>query len=395
MFLIIAHPHNVERKDRKLVLFISGYFIIQAINIYVKLIIGNFTAWEYLSKGILALLLINGVISLPWYSILKAIKLEVCFSALFLFTYLMGTYDSSTFTSITFNALAVYLPLGICAYNINDKEKLIKALYFSSWIIQGVILLVMFGFTKSYGAVYLTSGSYILSMQMCVVLDHYFSERRIRDIIISLVDLFIIIAAGSRGPLVCISSYLILRAVFSNGLSKKKKILLILALIGISAVLLVNYYSFATYLMTVSSRIGFSSRSLRLLLTNELTADSGRGSLAEYYIGLVKQKPILGYGIAGGWSPERGYPHNIFVEFFLSFGVLFGALASVFYIWVVFRGVINKNAVIQRLTHIFIADTICLLFSGSFVMWASFFMCIALCISKGSARTIAHIDEME
>ena len=57
---------------------------------------------------------------------------------------------------------------------------------------------------------------------------------------------------------------------------------------------------------------------------NQFTNDSGRSSLHRMYFQLIKEWPVLGYGLVGGWVNPGAYPHHIYIELLLSCGVVLG-----------------------------------------------------------------------
>ena len=60
---------DYDSYQRRTIDFISIYFFVYALNLFVKIIVRSFAAWDYISMGVLGLLFLMTFISMP-----KAIK---------------------------------------------------------------------------------------------------------------------------------------------------------------------------------------------------------------------------------------------------------------------------------------------------------------------------------
>ncbi len=377
---------KADKYDRQLSNFVAGYFLVQALNLFVKIGLGGLPGWGILSKGIMGLLLLSAIPAL--YSRAKIIA--VCSAAvllnLFLITLLIGTANtySSSFFSIVFNAVLVYLPIGLCTFAIKDKNILLKKMYLFSWPAQAMLVLLLLGFARSSGADYSMSCGYALEFQLLIVLDHFFHEKKWHDAVIILVDMLAILIGGSRGPILCILLYLLIRLVFSQELSMQKKFIITFFSGTVVLLLFLNFNRIIALLVDVLGSAGHSSRTLRMLMTDSITKDSGRGNIIAYYLERIWERPFTGWGLAGGWTFEEMYPHNIVVELFLSFGIPLGIILTIILFFVLCKGFVRAKGVEQRMAHILIADMCSLMLSGSFIMSASFFMGIAACGAQSS-----------
>jgi len=144
-----------------------------------------------------------------------------------------------------------------------------------------------------------------------------------------------LVAFGSRGAFLCLSAAVVLAAmlVLVQAIMKKRAGPAILAAIaGIGFYLLYrNFTALVSLLDTSLSSRGINSRTLQQLETGEIFDDNGRQTIYALVTNAIKQDPVFGYGVFGdrpivGPSFIWGYSHNLFLEIFVSFGVLLGSL---------------------------------------------------------------------
>ena len=127
---------------------------------------------------------------------------------------------------------------------------------------------------------------------------------------------------------------------------------------------------------------GIYSRTLYLLINNRLLQSSGRDVLFNYYWELAMEKPLLGWGLVGGWIKEGSGPHNMLIEFFLAFGIVGGALISIVIIVIVARSLFMQRGILGDLLLIYTAINIVMFFvSGDFLSKPNLFILVALYFS--------------
>ena len=119
-----------------------------------------------------------------------------------------------------------------------------------------------------------------------------------------------------------------------------------------------------------------------MILTRSLLSDSGRRSYHMYYLQMVLDRPVLGYGLVGGWKGPGEYPHHLFIELLLSFGIVFGAIAFTLVIFLSIKSILSNNRYIQRLAIIFVSYCVSLFLSDSFMTCPEFYILIAIGLSS-------------
>lgn len=215
--------------------------------------------------------------------------------------------------------------------------------------------------------------SYILSISLYFQSIGLIKEGNKKNIILILLDLFLIVMFGSRGPLLCYAIFLVLFVLFEN-IKKYVK--------GIFCIVLLNIYLFLDKIIlgiaNIIDRFNISSRTLYLLV-NDIQHSSGRDIIQKNSLYLLKQNSIFGLGIAGEFKYMEDYPHNIILDLMLHWGIIFGSL--VFFLLVIFisKAFLKSSGKERLLMLIFISyGFITLLFSGTYLSWDGFYILLGL-----------------
>lgn len=372
---------RIPKDDNALSNFIVGYFAVQAINLFVRFVIGDIIIWESLSGVLLAVLLLFALPTMLHRKAAIFIGCEFGLIIIYLLSFLGGNANSKDLFSVAFNAITIFLPMGICALCIEDRRQFFEKLYKISFFGQFLIIFTMYYTISSQDRNYSISCSYALLLFLLVVFGKWFEKHKWYNLIMSVVDLLAIVFFGSRGAIVCVVAFVIILCAINPNIKLQRKLLYLLIIAALSLLVIFYFREIVIFLSNRLSAAGFSSRTLRLALQDELLLhDSGRKTLYEFYIAQVQKHPILGWGILGGRIEL--YPHNIYIELMLSFGIAIGTLVFVCLIIILIRGVLQKDRTNQLVAAIFIANEISLLFSGSVFTNAEFFVCLALCLAQ-------------
>lgn len=380
MSINIANKYNTETKyDMQLSNFIAAYFLVQALNLFVKLVIGSFYGWDYITRGILIIFLVFCIVPIIRRGLIGAIIVELALIGLFSYTLVSGGIVFSENSSIIVNSVTVFMPMAICVFLIRDKQILLNRLYYLSWPSQFLLIAVLLSMNNvSYSMI----GGYSLVFQLLIVFDRFLLNHKWYDLIMVIIDAFFIAVFGSRGPILCIGAMILLYLLFSHKLSLVKKTLIIVAVVLGIVILYSNINNIVNSFVSLLRIAGFQSRSVRLLSQNLFNQDSGRSALYSYYIQMVSNRPVFGFGLAGGWLSAGEYPHHLFIEFLVSFGIVFGLIACVIVVALMFRAILSKDEIIQRLSIILVSYCICLFLSDSFVLCPIFYMMVAVGLSS-------------
>lgn len=377
-----------KRGDNYLIAFILGYLIMQSLNNLAFVLSLDGALWDFFSKGFLALLLGFSLIVMIKRIPLIMLVSEVLLSILFMLAYFFSKVPES-FNSIVYNAVFVYLPLGLACLAIHNNDRLYRGLYYAAFPIELFTIIASINMSSIQ---YSMSAGYIILLPLLIHLDSALSHHRITDFIFIIVDLIIIVFFCSRGPLLCVIFFLLYEYLFLRDSHTIVKVT-VSSVILVSAFYAVLFYqNIIDFLSNRLNLLGLNSRTIRLLLEGNISYDSDRLDIYRYYWQAIIKSPLLGYGLTGNWF-YSSYPHNLVLEILSAFGVILGPviLFVLFYSW--HFGIHQKDLTAQRLSIIFVSFAISLFWSGSFIMTPTFFVCLAVCIKYHQVLAVQRIKQ--
>jgi|GEM_PF-4285415 len=376
---MLIYNHRFD-EDNLLANFIVGYFFFQAVNSMVKLGFGDFAGWEILVRGILAILLAMALIPICYRKLLVFIFAEVLCALVFMESWLLGNIDPLVFNPTFFNAMTVFVPMAVAFLALRNPSMLLKRFYLLAWPSLAVLAFTMIHSFANFSHEYSMFGGYSLLLWFLVLADHFLNTHRIADFIGCCIAFILILFAGSRGPMICIACFISIKLLFSQQISIAKRIVFFTILLLVSLTMYLFYVQILTFLLDIATKFGFSGRSISLFL-HDLGHDSGRLEGYKEYLYLIHRNPWIGYGVAS-WVGYGGYPHNIFIEFLYSFGVVFGPVLFLMWIGLLIRGLLQKDIACERIFHILLSISAMLLVSGTFTTSPIFFLGLGVCTKK-------------
>lgn len=210
--------------------------------------------------------------------------------------------------------------------------------------------------------------------------------RRVLAIIwwaIFAISLLTIFAYGSRGPLLGVAVYVVIKLAsvlfLSRDLSSSKKMLIFLLILVAVMILLYNLNNILLTIGDFFESAGISSRTLNRILTHTLSYDNGRNSLYQQAVNMFN---VFGHGPFSDqyFFGEGNYCHNFLIEIFFDFGLFGGTLITIFLLYNLIR--IFKNSQYSDWFNLFVVflSYCCgrLIFSGTFWTETYFWMLLAL-----------------
>lgn len=194
----------------------------------------------------------------------------------------------------------------------------------------------------------------------------------------TMIEFVIIVTYGSRGPLVCIISFLALFILKKSDLSKR---MVLLGLFFFFVLLGVSFYEELLSLMVpIINKLG--SRSLNMLVKGRIMQDSGRIGIWLEAWEKILQKPFLGWGLCGELTYMNSYPHNVFLDFMMHFGVIFGGLLSLGLLYFLCKNIVLRKMEDMTLLILLCSGLVPLLISNTYTESPVFWVMVAL----GSSR---------
>ena len=138
----------------------------------------------------------------------------------------------------------------------------------------------------------------------------------------------------------------------------------------------------AILVSVIGNEMGMSTRVLDLFLTNSIAVDEARDQIIATLLDRLKyDNRVFGFGILGSYNVTGGYPHNFFVDILFSFGYLVGSLLLA--LLGIFSFKAFKISDIEEQSFflvLFCSGFMHLLFSGTFVFEADFFIFLGFLI---------------
>lgn len=226
--------------------------------------------------------------------------------------------------------LCTSIPIFLSFVSIKDKQIFFRiALYLSVVVVLiGIIYVVM----QHTGSLIFKESIYNMGLGYSLLFPtlYLINYKKTIYLIIGIVSIFIILLAGSRGPLVPIVAFIVLRK-FLIGTLRDKMVWTLFLIMGIFVFFLLLEELPAIVVQLQS--LGINSRTLMYLSEGIVTNDSGRGEIYSNVISKIIENPIIGYGVFADRNFVNGvYCHNIFLELFIDFGCFIPILGVIIFI---------------------------------------------------------------
>lgn len=290
---------------------------------------------------------------------------------------------------------AIYLYLFIRL--IDDPEKILKTLKWSAFI------LLAYNLYKYYYSVHIlgywigtgisrgAEGEYNLAFGYDVLLLFVIFTMlgKIKNkwyYVLSLISLFCIVMAGSRGPLLGVSLILL---VFLLDIIKNRpmvqRITLFLTFTVVSVLVIVNFSNILLAVAYFLQRMGLSSRTIVSIISGNAFDDTGRLRLYEIALDLIRTGGPFGNGIYGDryvisslTTMWIGYCHEVALEILIDYGYLLGGGILVILIRRIVRIICAPESAWRTVYIILLISASQLILSGSYLYISTFWGAIAV-----------------
>jgi len=298
------------------------------------------------------------------------------FSLLLLFAMLINNgFRVKTYVVISFIIVSVYFLLNAI---IKDNTVLIMSIYgefivksFSAFIIASmtvngdelynsflklsvvnfvaIVLFPFVGFLNSMN--YMRFGyAMIPSVIMFFYASFHSKSKKILWVLLTIVSCTLTIIYGSRGPIGILLIFASLLFIFSKKATKLRKFL-ILSITSISLFTIIKFQLTKKILDYLYFGIGIRSyalEKLKMMITVGFSeSSSGRDVMYSYIIQLIKDNPIIGYGIGIVQANLNSTAHNIILQILIESGFI--GLIIWIIVWILFMERYIKMSRLQEL----------------------------------------------
>ncbi|NPV45214.1 MAG: hypothetical protein HPY70_14770 [Firmicutes bacterium] len=387
---IVQRKLNLDkREDRKISIAIMSSFAILAIQ-YLILIYLDLIGTPYANTIQLFSKVIVGIfylIALP--TVLKRNKIKfinIYFISIFIFliNYLFFNENWFYLKNIIFPFFFTCLPSLVYSWSINNwniLEDVMKKTGILVFIVCSIIALLVFTNKASIGS-YNMALSYYMLLPTVVYINEFIENFTIKSFLPVFISFFIILTLGSRGAIMCLGVFVILKLITKEKKFNYKTILISVIIITLIVIILLSLHSILENLYNFLIQFGVHSRSLYLFLRNDVHL-SGRELLYKTIIEEIKDNPLFGIGLAGDRRVINGYTHNIILEIISGFGIIIGSII------VILLGIISLKALFSQnikeasnfISMWFCLGLVHLMVSGSYLIDFRFWIFLGLAIN--------------
>ncbi len=274
------------------------------------------------------------------------------------------------------------IPLFGLFYGITDTRTVLfssyRCIYFSGGISAFTIMksLMAGGIKGDYS---MALGYALLYPTLLAIV--FFKTRKSFQIgLIILLNTFVIVSYGSRGQILCIGVFICLLELFWNKQITIKKIVLILSILTIGLLVYAFFKEILQGVIYLLEQIGIKSRTLYYFM--ERTTYTGRETVWADAINNISAKPFLGWTVGVDVSADGFYPHQLFLELFLHYGVLIGGFLSVSFIVILLKNLIIYREHDKLALLLFCYGVIPLFITSEYIVWPSFWAFLGICLSR-------------
>lgn len=264
--------------------------------------------------------------------------------------------------------LPVVLPSLLCLLCVRSYEVFEKVLYRVSWLSALVTVFYIISFLR--GAFVFSSYNMSFSYACLLPMVSLYLHKKPWDLAVVAVMYLSVLAIGSRGA----ALYFLLFIVMDLFQNKSKWRWIVLSM-------MIAFVLFLPFLGNIFESMGISSRTLNMYLNGDLTNDSGRGNIQQYFWNKLWRNPLFGIGVWGDRTLDgTAYCHNVLLEICLDFGLLLGPILllwlTIKFIKVYFETSKRKR---NQLLGYFSALILPLMTSGSYLISNELALFIGIC----------------
>lgn len=340
--------------------------------------------------GFLFLLGLPAVLRRNW---ILFIGTYVFFVGIFLYNYLFFGQNLEFLKDIIFPFFFTCLPSLLYSYSVRDIKVFKDVMENISRIvfILGLLISILVFTNKMSLGSYSMSLSYYMLLPAIIYLNNSFKDKKAMYINIFILSMLIILILGARGPLMCIGIFTLLYMITNKSKLNYKTLFQFFGSSLFFILVFINLNKMIMYLYNFLINLGLNSRTLLLILTDELSSSRSRNNLYIEIIELIKENPIFGIGIGGDRYYTGMYSHNIFIEILSGFGVIVGILVMLLLLLFCYKVIKLKNKDDNNLMIIWISiGLVPLLVSGSYLTDFKFWIFLGLGLNNIKGRILMN-----
>lgn len=245
------------------------------------------------------------------------------------------------------------------------------------------------------------STAYAVLPHVIMVTWHSLRSFKWFNLIPTVTGFFLLLSLGNRGSLVCALLFIFIYTLVVN--KGKNRLVLLIFLFMIGYVLYSRFLEVMFGLQGLFSSMGMSTRLADLLVEKEYLSDNSalvRIDIINTLLDAIKNGGPLGYGIGADHRLSgEAYSHNLFLEWFVSFGILGGLILTLIFIRLLVSSYRSDKGIVSRSFWLLLFSTsvIQLMMSHTYLFCPEFFLFLGYCVSlkRGNQLPIPVWDEVK
>lgn len=378
-----------DKKDKKISIALMSPFVILTIQYVLITLLGGIGS-KYGVKIQLFSKILVGIIFIYVFPIvikrnkIRTIVVYLVTIFIFLLHYTIFPENRQYMRELIFPIFFMGLPgflYATCIKNILIFKQIMQKAGYIVYIC-GVILGILIIRKKVSIDTYSMTLSYYMLLPMIMFLDNLIDKFSFKNLIFAITSILITISIGSRGAILCIFIFGILKILRNNIKINYKKVMLYFIGIIIGMIGGIFFKQIVYSLYVLLGKFGVNSRTLLLLSMSEIHL-SGRDDIYMKVVGEIIKNPFQGIGLAGDRRIiGGGYAHNFFIELLADFGLIIGVILSIFITMIILKSLLVKENIKYNLTIIWLnLGFIHLMVSSSYLIDIKFWIFLGITIN--------------
>ncbi|MBU8906551.1 O-antigen ligase family protein [Desertibacillus haloalkaliphilus] len=384
-----GNEHIEQSGDQKISIALITSFVILTIQFFILVyfeLMGTSDASriQLVSKILVGIAFVYALPSVLKRSKVKFIVIYLIAIFIFLINYSIFPENRLYLKELIFPVFFMSLPAFVYSMSLSEWNILKRVMKKASLIvfIFGATLgsLIISG-SLSIGE-YSMALSYYMLLPIVIYLDDFLEEFSFSALFFVVSSLLVILALGSRGAILCVVVFFVLKLIRSK--SKLNFSRLLYKWITFGGILLL--YLFLSYILEFAYNfllnLGIKSRSIQLFLREDIHL-SGRDNIYQNVIREIMDNPLLGIGIGGDRLVSgRGYVHNIFLEILANYGIVLGGILLVVLLLLILKSLFVKDSHKYSMIIIWLSlGLIPLMVSSSYLININFWIFLGLVLN--------------
>jgi len=284
------------------------------------------------------------------------------------------------------------LPAFIYSSTICDWKVLRDIMKKASYIVfcAGVLLGILLFLGRASVGTYSMPLSYYLLLPALMFIDEFLDRPSLKDIVFAFLLIVLILAVGSRGPIMCILVFIMLKLIGPRKRLRYTDLFAYLILLCLVVVMALSLDQLLAYMYHSLDRVGISSRSI-LLFSQPQVYLAGRDALCNRVIDEIADSPFIGIGIGGDRRVLEGdYVHNLLIELMADYGIPMGSVFVFMLVLLMSRFFLSRNKDQYDMFAIWLSiGMVPKLVSGSYLESMNFWIVLGL-MSRGVVTRYRH-----